>query len=155
MEVHAKNFGDRLNSLMAARGTSASELARALGVTPQTVLNWKAAKKPPLRKYWKALSNFFGLVEMQVFPVQYPEKGRSTTLAIEESSPRSDSVVASRSSYEVPRRPSTRADCENYFARYLDLAAASGDPDAFPAIMRTLKKSLPISDWDASREPPS
>lgn len=46
------------------------------------------------------------------------------------------------------RHPSTRHDCEAYLQRLLDLAAAHGDPDNFPAIMARLKKQFPLDEWE-------
>lgn len=49
----------------------------------------------------------------------------------------------------APKRlPSTKQDCETYFAELMKRAAASDNPNAFPAIMDRLKKKFPLDEWD-------
>lgn len=55
-------------------------------------------------------------------------------------------MVASRIS-PAPGAPSSRADCEVYFAELLDEAERSGNPNAFPVIHDRLKKKFPLSEW--------
>lgn len=66
---------------------------------------------------------------------------------VEESQAAYSGAVASR----IPqkREPSTRADCESYFARLMDAAELSDDPNAFPVILHRLKKDFPLDEWCA------
>jgi hypothetical protein len=50
--------------------------------------------------------------------------------------------------FATKRLPSTRQDCENYFAELMKRAAASDNPNAFPAIMDRLMKKFPLDEWD-------
>lgn len=56
-------------------------------------------------------------------------------------------MVASRIT-PAPGAPSSRADCEVYFAELLDAAERSGNPNAFPVIHDRMKKQFPINDWE-------
>jgi transcriptional regulator with XRE-family HTH domain len=58
-----------------------------------------------------------------------------------------DALVALNESLRTAQ-PWSRSDCENYMQCYLDAAAASGDPNAFPYIGKRLTKEFPIDDWE-------
>lgn len=44
-------------------------------------------------------------------------------------------------------RAATRRDCEAYLREVLERADRSADPNAFPFILRTLQKYLPLADF--------
>jgi transcriptional regulator with XRE-family HTH domain len=70
------------------------------------------------------------------------------------SAPRNprDALVALNQSIRNAQ-PWTRSDCENYIHCYLDAAAASADPNAFPYIGKRLMKEFPLDDWEHAEQP--
>lgn len=50
------------------------------------------------------------------------------------------------------RKPSTRAECEAYFATLMERAEASGNANAFPVVHDRLKKKFPLDEWDQEKE---
>jgi len=65
---------------------------------------------------------------------------------VEEQHAVGSDAVASR--LPQKREPSTRADCEAYFAKLMDAADLSDDPNAFPVILHRLKKEFPLDEWN-------
>lgn len=50
------NLGQKLRSARDALGLSRSDVARKIGVTPQTIYLWETGRSQPLRKYIHALA---------------------------------------------------------------------------------------------------
>ncbi len=76
--------------------------------------------------------------------------GDSRDPAVEESAA-NYGQVASRIPQQ--RTPSTRADCEAYVQRLLDLAEQSDNPNAFPVIHDRLRKKFPLDEWEPPPRP--
>lgn len=60
-------------------------------------------------------------------------------------------AVASRIPLDK-RQPSTRAECEAYFATLMEAAEVSGNPNAWPVIHDRLQKKFPLAEWKEEAE---
>ena len=54
-------ISERIFDLLESRGKRASDLARALGVRPTTVSEWKSGKREPSAVHYEKLAEYFGV----------------------------------------------------------------------------------------------
>jgi len=71
--------------------------------------------------------------------------------ALEEPADDTYGRVASRLPQDQ-RKPSTRAECEAYFATLMERAEASDNPNAFPVIHDRLRKKFPLDEWEEEKK---
>lgn len=147
---------------------SLEDFWRAFGISRATAFNWvKRSKPPPSKDHQLKLVEFFGEPREYVLFGRVDKSKISGSyggeLGEQPASPYIDSrtqravnnpeigvgtnpmVVDPR--FAIPGKPSGRKECEAYFLALMDAAQAEGDPDTFPAIMRRLRKHLPLDEF--------
>jgi len=127
-------FSARIDRLAAQLQMGLKEVAPWIGISPAMLFAYKSGKNPISKKAWRKLeeAEIRDGIAMP-HPVDLVYKGRLPL------------VAESKRLYGGD--PATRRECELYFKAYLDAAEESGDPNAFPFIMRLLKKDLSVSEW--------
>lgn len=108
---------------------------------------YRAGKNRITNKAWAKIRS--AEIEAGMVPEaqsNYRESGNLPAGAVEEHPAMSSKMIDPR--FQPRPQPSSRADVESYFKKYLDAAEASDDPDVFPAIMRQLKKYFPIDEFE-------
>lgn len=128
-----------------------------LGISPSMMFAYRAGKNQISNKAWGKLRSAeigAGLLppERAVESTDYRNVGSREAVSPDQARESSDAVLLDPR-FQPRASPSTRADVETYFRSLCDAADASGDPNAFPAIMRALQRHLPITDFVPRPEP--
>lgn len=167
------DFGDRVKWLRERRGLTLETLGSGKTSTAQS---WEKGKQPR-RDKWNGIADRLGLSIQFVFFGQpsskedytfidnhrnliagiesiYPLPPSRGSPKVEEPTELSGRNLTLVASNLIPKRePSSRADCDKYFAALLDAAERSGNPDAFPVLHNRLRREFPLEEWDKSGDP--
>ena len=124
-------------------------MAEELDITPEwysKILREKQPLSPDMRL---RLADLLRRKKLNPASIDESGGGRPSFLLHKDDGP--PPMVASRIS-SAPGAPSTRADCEVYFAELLDAAERSGNPNAFPVIHDRLQKKFELTEWKVKNE---
>jgi len=127
-------FSDRVEQLAAHLGIGVKETASRIGISPAMLFAYKSGKNPISGKAWRKLEEAEIRAGLKIGSDFLIKSDRGILVAEAKALSSGD--------------PASRRECEEYFQRYLDAAGAAGDPNAFPFIMRLLKKHFPLSEWE-------
>lgn len=129
-------------------GLKGYQMAEELRITPEWYSKLIRGKEPLSEDIQLRLDDFQRRKKLELSTI-YPAGKKGRDFGVNEHGP--TPMVASRLSL-APGAPSTRADCEVYFAELLDAAERSGNPNAFPVVHDRLKKKFPITEWDEEKK---
>jgi len=128
-------------------------MGKELGLSREWVSKLETGKEEPSERVqlkMEKIANARGIHIGEPTFTSRLKSGDKPDPTIQEAPARFGGVVASRIPAEH-RRPSTRAECEAYFAELLDRAAASNNPNAFPSIHHRLLQEFDLDEWDQKK----
>jgi transcriptional regulator with XRE-family HTH domain len=123
---------DYVRSIREALGISQEELARRVMVSRNYVSLIESGHKTPSPRLMSA-------IKALIIPHQAPAAHKVTVTTLLDA-------VCEEVGYDVTA-PASRATCEAYFRARCDEAEASGDPNVFPYILKTLERALPPGEF--------
>jgi hypothetical protein len=150
LEHHAI-FLERTARLAASLRVSIRDVAQHVGISQASLFAYRAGKNPITAKVWRKLEEAemkAGLLERR--SATHAVSGAHLERPATSSDGARSQVVASRSNSDQ-RYPADRSECEAFFTAYLNAAEDSRDPNAFPYVMRILRRTFDPSEWEREK----
>lgn len=137
-------WNERIRLLRGRLDLDQEAMGRALGVSREWISKLERGHEQPSAELRAALQDMERDLRKSEL-TDHLKTGDKRSSLEEESAPYSRGVALN---LLEQRRPSTRGDCESYIRHLFDAAEIAADPDAFPAVMRRLKKHFPLAEWE-------
>lgn len=137
---------DHVRHIREALGISQEELARRVMVSRNYVSLIESGHKTPSPRLMRAIKEL-------LIPHTAPAGAHKVTVTGESAAP--PPLAVREEEVGAYGRPADRAACEAYFRARCDEAEASGDPNAFPYIAKTLERALPPGEFAQAPQRPA
>lgn len=146
-------ISDRFREVRKQLGLTQEQLASQLFLTRNYIAKIESDAQEPSARVVRDLESLRVAFENKVSTMYEVQETRGPYVEKRnQSSGKTPSVTSSiprmiDPRHAAPGQPSGRRECEAYFAQVMAAAAADGDPDLYPSIMRRLKKYFPLDEF--------